>query len=368
MAFILAEEGLDPSDDSEWAIIKAMHGVMGKTFMEYASHWRAMRKARLPISELGAQAYICLKARDPKQKTLKSGSSSHLLSSITFYNECYGLAGIRAQTKRMIRGIELSDDSSVRNIRGGITEDKLRQLLKLPDSVIPREYKDYFILLHATGMRGNQLGRTFAQHVYPMTNFVGSRWVVLCPANHKGRCTGPTSSFEYHETHIEWAAELRRIFAAAEGAESGMLAPGWSATVGNKYVKEAARILKWDSKLVWVVHGFRHGSAVDAANKCEGNIVDTLREIQKYTGHISPSMLMLYSKSNEARQLTGAAERELRATLSTRSEHATAVMAIIRRGIERKIGVRQNLAEVKSELVKEKADQGKAIKCLMQGK
>lgn len=368
--YILAEEGLDPTDDEEWCVIQAMFSVLPTSFMEYASHWRALRRARLPISDLGAKQFIVERVRDGTGKKWVGGTYKHLLSSIIFYNECYGLGEPRKQTMRMIQGITAKDRLHMRELRGGITADKLRKILRLSDSIVPREYKDYFILLHATGMRGNQLGRTLAQHIYPMTDFVGTRWVVLCPANHKGRCTGPTNNFEYHATHAEWADDLRRIFAAAEGVESGMLAPTWSATLGNKYLKAAASHLKWDSKMIWVVHGLRHGSAIDAANKCEGNLVDTLKEIQRYTGHISPSMLLLYSKSNEARQLTEAARREIRSTLShsRNPETTNKVMAIIERGIQRRAEVRQNHAEVKSELVRVKAEQAKFMKRLVGGK
>lgn len=369
--YILAEEGLDPTNDEEWCVVQAMLSVLPTTFMEYASHWRALRRAGLPISEAGAQQFIANRSRDPSAKQQVAGTLKHLLSSITFYHECYGSVDMRKQTMRMIQGITSKDRAKMSAMRGGITEAKLRQMLRLPDSVIPREYKDYFILLHATGMRGNQLGRTFVQHVYPMTGFVGTRWIVLCPANHKGRgATASTNSFEYHETHPEWAEDLRRIFAAASEAESGMLAPNWSATLGNKYVKDAATRLKWDSKMIWVVHGFRHGSAIDAANSCDGNISEILTAVQRYTGHISPSMLLMYSKSNEARELTEAARRELRSTLcqGRSSKETHQILQIVERGIQRKAEVRQNHAEVKSELVRVKAEQAKVVKRLVGGK
>ena len=135
-------------------------------------------------------------------------------------------------------------------------------------------------------------------------------WVVLAERNFKGRSgrlSKKGAALEEHVCNPAWNAELNRIFKRIEQRKSSanpdpVIGFGFKPNVALDYVKVAADLLCWDEDLGWVLHGFRHGAAVEAFLRY-GNqsLARKLLEVQKVTGHITYDMLRHYSQVNEDR-------------------------------------------------------------------
>lgn len=307
--WLMEVEGLDPYNEDDLRVIYSSKSVGAKTRLQYISHYRQLRKEGLPISYRGLADFLIR-----RRSGMKTSSYNHWVTAINFYHEIYGLAGDQSQMLRVSKGLRRCDPRNAITRRGGIEHTMLVDLLQ--KKWLPKEYRDYFILLHATGVRGNQLAR------FRLSDFTkradGVLYYVVCQKNFKGmgRAMKRDDGLELHESLAYWTEELDRILAAAKAkaadGEDPWLAPTWNAVEGNNYVKRGAKELKWNDKLVWVVHSFRHGRAIEAAVEGEGLEDAARREILfRATNHKTASMSKLYSTGNVQRDLEETAKREV---------------------------------------------------------
>lgn len=307
--YIINILGLDPDCDDDDEVINAMYSVGPAAFMQYASHWNRMRRNGFELTRQGFR--LCL---NRVKHNLGAKSIHHWQSAVNFYHVVTGQDGEKAFTAATVTGYNnRMNNKVIPPKRGGLTLKYLQQLISMKG--LPAEYRDAFILLHATGVRGNQLLRLRTSHFYQSNDGLNDQkkgekvYNVLVRANFKGRCSTDRSDVELHQTLPEWHQEVTRILKQAERRAHSKnpfprLAETWSATRANQYVKKAAKLFKWNTKLIWVVHGIRHGAAIDAFHLHDKtSLLDKIRRLHLTTGHASLKMMLHYCRENAARVL-----------------------------------------------------------------
>lgn len=360
--YLLSEEGLDPSDPNEWAIIKCFYSVKAKTFNEYSSHYRNLRRQNLPISYAGALQLA--EIHDSNQAVRVQGTYGQMSSAVRLYRIAYGEEGEKLQYETAVKGLTNCDKSNIRNVRGGITAAMVKSLLTLPEKTIPRTFKDYFILLQATGMRGNQLGRQRVDHIFYDKD--KRSWYFVCPGNNKGRGNTERGQFEIHEPLSTWNEELERIIKKAKATGQEYLAPTWSATQGNIFIKLAAKTLKWNKKLMWVVHSLRHGAAIDCFECGDGDLMAKMLRVQQVTAHKGARMILQYAQANSQRGVVNQAGQELRAVLGRGGQNRQAAeIAMNEFGIRKEATERR--ADISVALAAQRNAAEKKIKGTLEG-
>jgi integrase len=287
----------------------AFMSVAPTTFDQYCSTWNRLldfgRQHSLPtphISYVNFSRYLAF------EKTAYANSSFDTMrSAVSLYVRAMSQLGPEPQMIATLRGRQYSNIDCLIGKRGAITRPMLLELLALPE--IPKDYKDWFVILGASGLRRNQLMSLRFSHCKYDPSLKPPAWVLLAERNFKGRAgrlSKKGAALEEHICNPAWNAELTRIFKGVEQRKSSTnpdpivgfdFKPNW----GLEYLKFAAAEL-WDEDLWWVLHGFRHGAAAEAFLKF-GNqsIARKLLEVQKVTGHITYDMLRHYSQQNEDR-------------------------------------------------------------------
>lgn len=186
-------------------------------------------------------------------------------SAVSLHLRCMGHPGDEALMAAALKGRQYSQLDCLIGKRGAITRPMLLKLLKLSDDVVPREYKDWFVILAATGLRRGQMARLRISHCKFANDLKPPAWIVLADRDFKGR-KGRASracALEEHVCNPDWNAELNRIEARTSSDNSDPIV-GYGFLPGQalNYLKAAAAALGWDEDLVWVIHGFRHGAVV----------------------------------------------------------------------------------------------------------
>lgn len=282
-----------------------MMSVKATTFNSYSSHWKALRKNRCSVSYAGVTKYL-VNCSDEKS----NGTLGPMMSAVVFYKRAYGFdTDVRVLADMVKEGRTRMKENKTPPRRGGITREHLLAMLKLKE--IPQEYKNYFTLLQATGVRGNQLAKMSVLNIKEATPRIpgeGKTYMVTVGRNHKGRCRGKREEHETHETDQLWGNEMERLVKEAwsryRKTGNPLMAPDWKANRGNQYVKMASLKLKWSNLLVWVVHGFRHGAAIDAfMAQTEEEIRIRLARVATRTGHKSVQCSTHYSLPNAVRMI-----------------------------------------------------------------
>jgi integrase len=295
-------EGLNPKENEDKAVLIAARSVGAKTRMQYISHYRQLRKNGHPISYRGLRNYLMT-----KQGQMNTSSLVHWMAAVNFYHEIYDLMddGGKTQLHRVNKGLRNQAEISSLKPRGGIEHAKATEIIEL--GWLPEKYRDYFILLHATGVRGNQLARL------KLNDFTLSKdekfYYVVVQRNHKGigRASQKKAPPEIHKTFEGWTEEITRILQALRQSSkenNPWVAEHFNATTANIYVKRGAVELKWTTDLVWVVHGFRHGRAIDAQKEGLGKEdEERMLIMHDATGHETNVMMEHYGRENQGRIL-----------------------------------------------------------------
>ena len=179
---------------------------------------------------------------------------------------------------------------------------------------IPQNYKDWFLILGVSGMRVNQMERLSFANCELVGTGDDAFWSFTTRANHKGkggnvggRNGAQTQNYVCPKkfTAALTAALSRLLAQKPAGDASPLVGGGFRRYRALKLIKLAAETFKWAVELDWVIHGFRHGAAVEAFMETHPAETDMqkLLHVRSCTGHTSLEMLMHYSRSNEDRLL-----------------------------------------------------------------
>lgn len=375
--YLSAVLGFDPVAHREF--IMAFRSVEAPSFNQYSSTWNNLtayhallppekQAAMEPISHLTLAEFV-----SDESIVMRNGTYSGMRSAVNCYLRCTRKEKTdEAFCAAVIRGRQKSQKHMGTRIRGAITRKLTLQMCELRDSIIPREYKDHYIMLNATGLRKEQYKSLTLQDCHRIPGARGkAHYEILAPPVYKG-CLGSLSKLAkttfYLKTDPDWTPTLDELFAKIRkrikpGNENPVVGFTYKDHYGLKYVKAAAAELGWDEEMIWVVHGTRHGAANDAFESCNGSYAQRLLAAQERTGQDSFVVLAGYSLGADSRNELARAQKS---HIMNRPRDSGAMKSKIFSALELRIS--RKMASYAGEEIREGKKEFKALVAARKGK
>lgn len=306
------ELGFDPVQNPDHNIVAlALTYNEPVTVLQYASQLRQITESGHSKTWRGLVMHIAERL-DGNGRPMSAGTIGQYRSSMLNYLNAIGANGEEAQARAALKGLQRKVRGSNVRRRGGITYEKVRDMIK-SENKLAVIHKRAFTLLSATGVRQNQLvDMRLNEWQLERTEPSGKKvWRVTVRRNKKGVPTtapGYDTDFEDHLTNPDWSDDIDEILADTKKRTTAInsnpyLLVNWNAAQARKEVRRLAKKLNWPEALQWVLHSFRHGAAIDAFLKnADRSVVDALKAVQEKTGHISIEMIRYYCEPNEDRE------------------------------------------------------------------
>lgn len=304
----LSKMGIDPKKDLRLRIVYlAFLSVDPGSFRSYASHWKKLRENGFNVDYLGLMSYF---AKYPA--SISTGSLNSWVSAVKLYVRAFGAEGQATLLRLVTDGYAADNPNGLAQERGIIDRGKIQQLVEHP-SVKGTPYELGYQLQFATGVRGGQIdAMTYDQ----FTRYEDRRshkvicYVYTC-TKHKDKQKHRRNAVETHVCDRSYNDLIERLILAAQDTPSGRLIPDWKQNIANEKVKAAAISLDWDEDFVWVNHGIRHGSCLDAAD-ADGDSDEDERKLKgaARTGHANTNVTKDVYLRNEADRKTAIAAKK----------------------------------------------------------
>lgn len=297
---------LDLNNVDDQVTAMALQSVISRTFGSHISHFNNLYAYALeknicdhhPVSD----EVLCRFIADPKFNMMNT-SIDAMKSAVNFFLRCTGERGPALRTEAVVKGRQMTNNPGMKAERGAVVKANVDQMLK---DDIPQLYKDCFVIMSA--IRQGQLQSLRLSRFKFDTNITPKSWVVTVDKHFKGKkgLLGGQATMEEHVCNPAWNKEIADIVKRLTARKNGcnpdpVIGHGFKPAQGLSYLKGSAFKHQWGD-LEWVLHGLRHGSAVDAFYDFgEKSAVEGMKAAQARTKHATFEMLAYYTRDNVER-------------------------------------------------------------------